>query len=47
MAPRFYLAESSCTQSKAPCSLSEATSVRRKVNSLSWSPPSEQGTEML
>lgn len=38
---------SCCTQSKVPCSLSEATFVRPKVKILSWSPPSEQGTVML
>lgn len=38
---------SCCTQSKVPCSESEATLVRPKVKILSWSPPSEQGMVML
>lgn len=43
----LYPVASSCTQSKVPCSLSEATLVRPKVKILSWSPPSEQGMVML
>lgn len=42
-----YPAGSCCTQSKVPCSLSEATLVRPKVKILFWSPLSEQGTVML
>lgn len=45
---RFHLEPlGSWTQSKVPCSLSEATSVRPKVKILSSSPLSEQGMVML